>query len=339
MKDIALACGVSVATVSKALNDHKDIGSDTKQLIRAKAKEMGYFPNLSARALKTNKTYNLGVLFADESLSGLTHDYFANVLDSFKVTAEEKGYDITFLNCSKQRKNHMSYLEHSRYRGLDGIVIACIHFADPEVVELIKSDIPVVTVDYIFDGRMSVSSDNILGIRQLIQYVYDQGHRKIAYIHGNETSVTVNRLSSFHNIIEELQLDIPEEYIKRGFYRDLQVAAERTEELLNLKNPPTCIVYPDDYAAIGGINIIKNKGLRVPEDISVAGYDGINIAYQFQPHLTTVRQDTRTIGAVAAEKLISLIEKPKSTLIEQIIVKGELVIGESVKKMNEGNNY
>jgi len=333
MKDIAAACGVSVATVSKALNDHKDIGSNTKQSIKNMAKEMGYFPNLSARALKTNRTYNLGVLFADESMSGLTHSYFSNVLDSFKVTAEEQGYDITFLNCSRKRKNRMSYVEHARYRGLDGIMIACIFFEDPEVVELLSSNVPVVTIDYVFDGNMSVTSDNISGMKELVTYIIGKGHKKIAYIHGNETSVTVNRLSSFYNITEEFGLQIPDEYVRPGFYTDMQLAAKRTEELLDLKEPPTCIIYPDDYAAIGGINVIRNRGLRVPQDISIAGYDGISIAYQFQPNLTTVKQNTREIGKIAAEKLIDLIEKPKSTLIEQVIVKAELVKGDSVKQL------
>lgn len=91
MKDIAIACGVSVATVSKALNDHGDIGKETKEKIRRIAKEMGYLPNAMARALKTNRTYNIGVLFVDEAQSGPTHDYFSQVLDSFKRAVEAKG--------------------------------------------------------------------------------------------------------------------------------------------------------------------------------------------------------------------------------------------------------
>ena len=138
MKDIAKACGVSVATVSKALNGQKDVGEETKEKIRETAKQMGYFPNAQARALKTNRTYNLGVLFVDEARSGLTHDYFANVLDSFKRSAEGSGYDITFINSCKSDANHMSYLERCQYRGFDGVVIACVDFRDPEVVELIK---------------------------------------------------------------------------------------------------------------------------------------------------------------------------------------------------------
>lgn len=331
MKDISNACGVSIATVSKALNDHKDIGSETKKRIRNVAKEMGYYPNLSARALKTNRTYNLGVLFADESQSGLTHDYFSSVLDSFKVTAEERGYDITFLNCCKQRKNRMSYLKHSLYRGLDGLVIACIFFGDPEVIELLNSDLPIVTIDYIYDGKNAVISDNISGMRDLVSYVYSMGHRKIAYIHGDDTSVTANRLSSFYRRMEELKLQIPDEYIRIGAYRNLQLARTQTEELLLLKDPPTCIMYSDDYAAIGGIDIIKKHGLKIPDDISVVGYDGINIAFQFDPNISTIQQDTQLIGEKAALKLIDLIERPKSTVIEQIVVQGNLIEGKSVQ--------
>jgi len=113
LKDISAACGVSVATVSKALNDHRDVGEETKQHIREVAKKMGYFPNANARALRTNRSNSIGVLFVDEMpQSGLTHDYFSHILDSFKITVEAQGYDVTFINCNKGRKNNMSYLEH-----------------------------------------------------------------------------------------------------------------------------------------------------------------------------------------------------------------------------------
>ena len=108
LKDIAKACQVSVATVSKALNDHNDISAETKERIRQVAKDMGYFPNSAAKALKTNRTYNIGVLFVDEARSGLTHNYFSHVLDSFKQTAEQQGYDMTFINCCKTRPNRMT---------------------------------------------------------------------------------------------------------------------------------------------------------------------------------------------------------------------------------------
>lgn len=333
MKDIALACNVSVATVSKALNNHNDISEAKREEIKKKAKEMGYFPNISARALKTNRTYSIGVLFVDEARSGLTHDYFVAVLESFKVTAEKKGYDITFLNCNKSRSNRLSYLEHARFRGFDGVVIACIDFSDPEVMELVESDIPVVTIDHLFNNRISIVSDNIKGMRDLLTYIYNQGHRKIAYIHGMESAVTSSRLSSFYKTAEELGLVIPDEYVKEAGYRDTDMTAKRTRELLDLKEPPTCIIFPDDYAAFGGINAIKKRGLRIPQDISVAGYDGIRVARQIEPAITTLAQNTKKLGRYAAEKLIGLIEKPKTTLIEQVIVQGELLEGATVGRI------
>lgn len=138
MRDISLRCGVSVATFSKALNNHSDISEATKQMVRAAAQEMGYFPNASARALKTSRSYNVGVLFVDRAGNGLMQDYFGSILNSFKDKVESEGYDLTFLNAN--RTNHrMTFLEHSRYRGLDGVVVANVDFNQEEVAELIRS--------------------------------------------------------------------------------------------------------------------------------------------------------------------------------------------------------
>ncbi len=334
MKDISIACGVSVATVSKALNDHSDVGEDTKAMIRQKAKELGYYPNAQARALKTNRTHNLGVLFVDEAMSGLTHDYFSHVLDSFKRTVEDSGYDITFVNISKKGRNQLSITEHCRYRGFDGVVIACVDFYDPQVLELIQSDIPVVTVDHSFEQRISIISDNVRGMQDLFTYVYGQGHRRIAYIHGADSSVTQKRLSSFYRTAERLEVDVPDDYIKEVAYRDTVAAYAATQELLDLKNPPTCIFYPDDFTCYGGMNAIKARGLRIPEDISVVGYDGIRVGRHIEPRLTTLKQDTERIGFEAAKKLIALIERPKTTCIEPVVVGGIVYEGATVRRID-----
>jgi LacI family transcriptional regulator len=334
LKDIAAACGVSVATVSKALNNHNDISEDTKRRIRKRAEELGYMPNSAAKALKTNRSYNLGILFVDEARSGLTHDYYAALLDSFKRTAESMGYDLTFINCNKTRINNMSYLAHARYRGFDGVCIACVDFNDPEVVELVSSDIPIVTIDYVFDNRMAIYSDNVKGMRDLVSFVYRMGHRRIAYIHGADSAVTQARLSSFYKTAQDLGLDIPDDYVMEAPYRNTEVTFRDTLHLLDLKTPPTCILYPDDFAAFGGINAIHSRGLTIPDDISIVGYDGIRISRHINPHLTTLHQDTEQIGHLAAKKLIDLIEKPKTTLIERTCVEGVLYEGDSVKNIN-----
>ena len=332
IKDISIRCGVSVATVSKALNNHSDISEATKNNILSVAKEMGYYPNSFARALKTNRTYNIGVLFVDEAQSGLTHEYFAHVLDSFKVEAESHGYDITFINKHMGHRK-MSYYEHSKYRGVDGVVIACIEFTDPDVLELIHSNLPVVTIDHVFNNRTAIISDNVKGMRDLITYIHDMGHRKIAYIHGADSAVTQNRVGSFYKTLSELKIDIPDEYVKDGILHDADTTYRLAKELLDLKNRPTCIIFPDDFSCIGGINAIKDAGLKVPDDISIAGYDGVLLSQVLDPKLTTLKQDTKLLGKYAAEKLIALIDNPKANIVERVVVEGNLLCGDSIKKI------
>lgn len=332
MKDIAAKCGVSVATVSKALNNHSDIGEETKAMVRQTAKDLGYHPNVSARALKTNRTYNLGILYSDKAKSGLTHDYFASVIEHFRLTAENEGYDITFLNNSRKRKDKMSYLAHCRYRGLDGVVVVNAEYNDPEVTELLQSDIPLVLVDYVYNERISIVSDNVEGMAALTEYICQCGHTKIAYLYGEPSAVTRNRLTSFYNCMEKYHIEVPDEYVREAQYRNSYVAGVMTNELLDLPEPPTCIIYTDDFSAIGGMNAIKDRGLKIPEDISIAGYDGILIASQIEPVLTTYKQNTKEIGTLAASKLMELIEKPKSTIAAAYAVEGKLIEGKSVDK-------
>lgn len=328
MKQIAEKCGVSVASVSKALNDHKDIGESTKTRIRQTAAELGYYPNAAARTLKTNRSYNIGVLFADAANSGLTHDYFSAVLESFKTEAESRGYDITFLNTHIGTR---SYLEACKQRSMDGVVIACIDFERPEVVELMQSKIPVITIDYHSEYCSSVISENKKGMQALTDYVISKGHQKIAYIHGDiHSPVTHIRLEAFRAALQQHDIAPNEEYILPSAYLDLNSAAECTRKLLNQPTPPSCILYPDDTALLGGLNVIHEYGLKIPQDISVAGYDGLRVSRYVSPQLTTVRQDTERLGQQAAEQLICQIENTTSPDPMHLLINTQLVIGNSV---------
>ncbi len=330
MKDIALKYGVSVATVSKALNNQKDIGEKTRDEIRAIAKEMGYTPNALAKQLKTNKTYNIGVLFVDEGHSGLTHEYFSNVLDQFKNTVEIKGYNLTFLNSCKESDERLTYLEQTKSKNFDGVIIACVNFKDPEVIELMESNVPLVIIDYVADGRCSVVSDNEKGMSDLVEYIVNKGHQKIAYIYGDDTSVTKNRVTAFKQICKKYGINIPDSYLLKSAYRNIRKAYDATETLLDSGDCPTCIIYPDDYSTMGGISCLMSRGLKVPEDISVAGYDGISVARHFRPRITTVKQNTKGIGEAAANKLIDLIENKEKAKIEVITIEGEVFEGTSI---------
>jgi DNA-binding LacI/PurR family transcriptional regulator len=247
IKDIAAQCGLSVSTVSKALNHYSDVSEATRERVRKVADAAGYFPNANARALKTNRTYNLGVLFVDDVHSGLKHNYFAAVLDSFKVEAEKHGYDITFINhnIGDRGDRQKTYLEHCKYRNVDGVCIACIDFLQPEITELVNSDLPVVTIDHVFNDRISINSENRAGMHDLVKYIYSMGHRKIAYVHGMKSSVTEQRVTSFCKTLQDLGDAVPLDYLVCANYQDPVSTRHAVKELLNRPNRPTCIFMPD----------------------------------------------------------------------------------------------
>lgn len=336
LKDIAAKAGVSVATASKALRDQSDIGEVTKKKIKDIATEMGYMPNSAARALKTNESKNLGVLYIDESGYGFKHEHFAGVLEGFKERAENLGYDITFINTGES--DNMTYLEHCRYRNFDGVIIVCAIFADPQVIELMESDLPVVTIDYVHDSCAAVTSNNTSGMMKLVDFAVSKGHKKIAYVHGQDYAmVTKTRIKTFKDRMKYHGLEVPAEYLKTAAYRETEGTKKCTEELLELADPPTCIFYPDDLAIIGGVQVIHSKGLKIKEDIGIAGFDGSNISMLISPQLTTVKQETLTIGNKAAELLVDLIADKENSQVDDAhrryvreIVDVTLVEGESI---------
>ena len=332
IKDIAAECGVSIATVSKALNDHNDVSEATKKHIRDVSKEMGYLPNSQARALKTNRTFNLGVLFVDAAESGLTHNYFASVLDAFKVEAERMGYDITFISNNIDTLK-MTYYEHCKYRNVDGVVIACVDFTSHEVIDLINSELPVVTIDYNSQKKLSILSDNADGMKQLVEYIYSMGHKKIAYICGDNSEVSLIRQKSYQDTLRDLNIEFRDDYLIQGKFHDPVITEECTKKLLLLDEPPTCIITPDDFSAIGTINAIDGMGLSLPGDISIAGYDGIFLSQVLKPKLTTLKQNTKSLGKEAAKQLISVIRKELKYSVAPTIISGKLIKGESIKDL------
>ena len=332
--DISKACGVSRATVSKALNGAPDISQETAERIRATARELGYLPNATARALKVGRSYNVGVLFSDATGGGISHEYFSRILESIKAEAERLGYDITFISKDLGRMS-MDYYEHAKYRSCDGVVIASADFQDPATVRLATSEIPTVTLDYSFDSRTSILSDNVSGMEALVRFVHSRGHRKIAFIHGEMTSVTQKRVASFRKTCAALGLEIPADFIRPAVYHDPRSSGLQTRALLALPERPTCIFYPDDLSFLGGASELERNGLSIPNDVSVVGYDGIPLSQILRPRLTTYRQGGEQMGREAARLLIEQIEHPDTWLPQQITVEGELLKGDTVRSITD----
>lgn len=331
--DISKACGVSRATVSKALNGAPDVAPKTVERIRAAAKALGYLPNATARTLKMGRSYNIGVLFSDATGGGISHEYFSQILESVKKEAERLGYDITFISKDIGAMK-MDYFEHAKYRSCDGVFIASADFTDPAVIRLCSSEIPTVTLDYSFDSRTSIISDNVNGMETLVKFAYENGHRTLAFIHGEMTSVTQKRLASFRKTCTALGISVPPDYIKQAVYHDPRSSGLATRALLELPKRPTCIFYPDDLSFLGGMSELEKHGISVPKDISVIGYDGIPLSQVLRPRLSTYRQDAERIGQEAARALVDEIEHPETWIPQQIAVEGELLKGDTVRKID-----
>lgn len=320
MRDIAALFNVSVATVSRVLNGQTNPQGHTAQRILRAAREMGYFPNAAARTLKTNRSFNLGILYEDE----IHHEYFSLLIESIRTAAEACGYDITFLH----RSAKVSYLEYARHRGLDGVIVLQATFDSPEVLQLVSDSLPCVAIDYEYACCSCVVSDHYHGIYQLVKHAAEMGHRKIAYVHGQDGYITAKRVAAFFQACAELGLTVPPGYIQPGAYHDPAAAALATDRLLALDNRPSCILYSDDYSCLGAIARLEKRGVSIPRDIAIAGYDGIMLSTVLRPRLTSYRQDVQTKGKEAVRLLIESIEAPphlRKPVLQ--VVKGELQAG------------
>ena len=276
---------------------------------------------------------NLGIFYQEESNKGLTHPFFVLILNAFTEEAKAHGYDVTFIHHSLEGTDE-PLEKHCRRLGADGMCMVCGDFTHPKIKELISTGFPCVSVDHIFRGMPSVLSDNETGVRKLVEYAISKGHQRIAFIHGHNNSlVTRTRISQFKNTMDYHHLPVPDAYLREGLYHDIGGTRHLVKELLNLPEPPTCILLPDDMTYFGAQEAARDCRLRIPDDISFTGYDGIPLAQALTPRLTTIRQNSDTIGKIAAIRLIDLIEHPEPAFRKPTIYPVELLEGETVASL------
>lgn len=321
VSEVSNALGLEQSLVQKVLDAGIDaVPEDQIQMILKTAKEMGY----------QRKPHRLGIVYEEESSRGLTHPFFSLILNEFKTEAESRGYDITFLH-PVRNQNADGYVSQCRENQLDGVCLVCVDFSSPQVLALVESGIPCLTIDHMFKRVPAVLSDNENGIRRLLEYAIGKGHQRIALIHGHNNSiVTKTRIEQFSNVMTYYKLPVPPEYIKDGLYDDVPLTRKLVTELLKLENRPTCILLPDDIAYIGAKDAVLELGLRIPADISFMGYDGIPLVQSMSPQLTTIRQSTDLMGKTAAQRLISMIESPSKYDRLPTIYPVELIEGGTV---------
>ena len=325
LKDIAETCGVSVATVSRALNGVTNENKERTAFICKTAKEMGYYPNAAARTLKTSRSNNIGILYEDR----MNHEYFSSLLDDLRSCADARGYDLTLIGQGRGEEAG-NYYEHVRRRNLDGVVVIQADFDSANVIRLATSAIPAVIIDHIYEGCDCVASDNRASIEQLVRYAREKGHKKIALIQGEAGAVSRERLSGFYKICAELGIRVGEGFVRNGHFHDPESCYRTVLDLMKGPEKPTCVLCPDDYSCFGAMWLLREAGIQVPVDISLIGFDGIRITQMISPRLTTYRQNTESISKEAIGLLTEAIEEPETHIPRQITVQGRLVEGETV---------
>lgn len=327
IKTIAEKCGLSIAAVSKALNGRPGISPERAEFVRKTAQEMGYCANSAAQMLKTNRSHNIGILFENR----LAHEFFSIMLEEIRDTLEARGYDISLF--SSHPWNNSGVYEHAKYRKCDGVIIVQAGRDSDGVQRLVEGEIPVVSIDRIYHGRTAIVSDNVGSMQEIVGYLHQRGHSRIAFIHGEDGDVTRQRLAGFYRGCNAYGVEPPDEYVIPARYHEPKDSEQAVQRLMALKRPPTCILFPDDVCYLGGQTALEEMGLSVPEDVSCFGYDGIRMASVLRPRLSTYRQNAQGIGKRAAEELISAIEKPKYFAPQIITVSGTILPGGTVKDL------
>lgn len=250
------------------------------------------------------------------------------MIESFKQVAVAKGYALMFISKDVGGKRS-GYLENCRIRGVDGVVVFLSDYDDPYFRELLESDIPTVVLDFETELSHTVCSDNMTGALQAVEYLVSLGHRRIAHISGGgNTYPGQQRELGYRTAMEQQGLEVPDEYVAEGAFYAMENGYGAMKRLLALPERPTAVFASGDLLALGAVMAAKDQGLAVPEDVSVMGYDDIELAGYVTPALTTVRQNTELLGTRAAELLLASMNGP-GTAQEALVLPVEIIVRNS----------
>ena len=325
IKDVAERAGVSIATVSRALNDKSDVSGETRERVLEVARAVGYTPDPAARSLAGQKTRLIAIVVGDNAgHRDLSLIFFGKVLTAISRRLSQAGYDPVLLQPGDIALDH----------GFDAAVFIGVDGDDPLVAELGSRQVPLVGVDVRCEsGRAAfVGSDHADGVRLALAHLHARGHRRIAHLAGaTNTHAGAERLAAFRRETAALGLAIPAELIRQGDFSSASGYRE-TCALLALPERPTAIVAASDLMALAALQAIRDAGLQPGRDIAVAGFDDVEAAALAHPPLTTIRQDRRELGTLAATRAIELIDDPEATP-EDAIVPVELVVRASTSRV------
>jgi len=329
IKDVAREAGVSHTTVSRALRGNPHISMDTTEKILRLAKDMGYEPSAAARSLKTNRSQVLGVI-----VSSIDDPFFSEILQGIDDTAQQKGYSLFIAASQRIRQREKAIVRTMREHRVDGVIICSTPFSIEQSHQLSSFDIPIVIINNQSseDHQYSIYHDDLHGSRQVMKHLIKLGHKRIGYLgysHAGRTDL--KRMSGYQEQMQAAGLPINEGYVIEADSSDLHCGETLAQKFLSLPQPPTAIFCFNDLLAIGLMHGLQEKGIHIPGEISVAGFDNITYSAYTNPPLTTFDQHKRSIGIKAAELILSILydnqEQVTDTRIQ--LLQGSLLVRKS----------
>ncbi len=331
IKDVARLANVSITTVSRVINNKSEgVSEETRQRVLQVMEDLNYQPNRVARGLVTKRTNTLGLILPD-----ITNPFFPEIARAVEDTANKHGYNIILCNTDDRSDKEELYIRVLKSKCVDGIVFTSS--TTPvfrHVKQLRDYRMPFVLLDrYFYDEQLpGVYTDGYQGMYEITRFVLEMGHREIAYIGGpSEAPNSMYRYAGFEQALKNFGLNLDKELIVEGNYK-ISGGREGVLELLSKGRDFTAVVCANDLMAIGAMEELKDAGFRIPEDISITGFDDIPMARYVEPKLTTVAQPCYQMGEMATELLIKLIEgKPVKNAV--ITLKPELIVRDSVKRV------
>jgi LacI family transcriptional regulator len=321
IKDVASRARVSVATVSRVLNGHPSVRPATRTRVRAAMDELGYRPNAVARWLRTDETRTLGLVISD-----VLNPFFTELARSVEDEARALGYSVVIGNADERPAVQDHHVRSLLERRIDGLLVSPTEGGSPLMLEAVRSGTPLVFVDRWLEGVEVpvIRTDGRLAVRDLVAHLHGLGHRRLAVIAGPAGTATGReRVNAFRAALRDFGLDLPPEYTGQG---DFQAASGRraTAAFLDLPRPPEVVFATDNLMALGAMDEIRARGLRVPDDVALVAFDDIPWFVHTDPPITAIAQPTQALGKAAVRSLVDLVEgrdAPSVTLSARLVVR------------------
>lgn len=331
IKDVAKKAGVSISTVSRVINDSKPVTDEVKQKVVKVIEETGYVPNPLARSLVTKKSQLLGVVVPD-----VTDSFAADILNGIEEVAKMYNYDILLANTYSEKEKEMSAINLLRAKQVEGIVVIS-WLVEQETIDFMKNNgIPAVYIsktarDY---DVCSVATKNTEATKSMTKFLIEKGHNKIGFIMTSrgKTVMEGERLAGYKAALKDSNIEFDKALVKNAS-TDYESGYDKAKELLDAGANPDAIFVTGDEAAIGAMNAAIDSGYKVPEDISIAGFNDVKLARMYRPKLATIHQPLFDMGAVAVRMIIKMIDG-KEIEEKKVQLSYEIIDRESVKDRN-----